>query len=370
MKGGNIIEKSKELKKLISSINKSEEEKHQVIPTDIQSLDYILGGGIELGSKVQIVAESSTGKSTIALNICRNFCKKKLNVLYIDTENSITKDLLKTTNCEQYCNNEEDTDCGDLLLVKESEFKQVSKILDNCLKTKHFHLVIIDSLANLVNECYTDIDGKKKTKSEVKDLTNNNTNYESRPLNLFINKYSSLAKEYNVGMIYINQYRNKVDPTKGTILKEFGIKSVRYNSDIIIKIKKDKEEYILDENNIMMENSSKSSLPAEYSKLVFTIEKSNKLLTNTTVETYIKYGYGIDETLDKITSLIREKTIPCTNGWYEININNSTNKAQGMKELIKLIYMNLDDFNRKYLNETFNERTNEGVVVYGWDDED
>ena len=120
----------------------------------------------------------------------------------------------------------------------------------------------------------------------------------------------------------------------------------------------------------MMENSSKSSLPAEYSKLVFTIEKSNKLLTNTTVETYIKYGYGIDETLDKITSLIREKTIPCTNGWYEININNSTNKAQGMKELIKLIYMNLDDFNRKYLNETFNERTNEGVVVYGWDDED
>jgi len=278
--------------------------------------------------------------------------------------------LLKSTNCEQYCNNEEDTDYGDLLLVKESEFKQVSKILDNCLKTKHFHLVIIDSLANLVNECYTDIDGKKRTKTEVKDLTNNNTNYESRPLNLFINKYSSLAKEYNVGMIYINQYRNKVDPTKGTILKEFGIKSVRYNSDIIIKIKKDKEEYILDENNIMIENSSKFSLPAEYSKLVFTVEKSNKLLTNTTAETYIKYGYGIDETLDKITSLIREKTISCTNGWYEINLNNSTNKVQGMKELIKLIYMNLDEFNQKYFNQTFNEDTTTGIKVYGWDDED
>ncbi len=321
-----------------------------MIPTEIESLDYILGGGIELGSKVQIVAESSTGKSTIALNICRNFCKKNLNVLYIDTENSIIKDLLKSTNCEQYCNNEEDTDCGDLLLVKESEFKQVSKILDNCLKTKHFHLVIIDSLANLVNECYTDIDGKKKTKSEVKDLTNNNTNYESRPLNLFINKYSSLAKEFNVGMIYINQYRNKVDPTKGTILKEFGIKSVRYNSDIIIKIKKDKEEYILDENNMMIENSVKSSTPTQFTKLVFNVEKSNKLLTDTSADTYIKYGYGIDEMLDKITSLIRQKTIHYTNGWYEINLEGNPAKLQGMQELIKYVFRNIELFKLKYFS--------------------
>ena len=117
-------------------------------------------------------------------------------------------------------------------------------------------------------------------------------------------------------------------------------------------------------------NSSKSSLPTEYSKLVFTVEKSNKLLTNTTAETYIKYGYGIDETLDKITSLIREKTISCTNGWYEINLNNSANKVQGMKELIKLIYMNLDEFNQKYFNQTFNEDATVGIKVYGWDDED
>ena len=337
MKGGNIIEKSKELKKLISSINKSEEAKHQVIPTDILSLDYILGGGIELGSKVQIVAESSTGKSTIALNISRNFCKKNLNILYIDTENSITKDLLKSTKCEQYCNNEEDTDYGDLLLVKESEFKQVSKILDNCLKTNHFHLVIIDSLANLVNECYTDIDGKKKTKSEVKDLTNNNTNYESRPLNLFINKYSSLAKEYNVGMIYINQYRNKVDPTKGTILKEFGIKSVRYNSDIIIKIKKDKEEYILDENNIMMENSSKSSIPTQFAKLIFTIEKSNKLLTDTSADTYIKYGYGIDEILDDTSDKVRNGTIKKNGKYYYLQDSNE--KYDGFINLVNNIIL-------------------------------
>ena len=53
----------------------------------------------------------------------------------------------------------------------------------------------------------------------------------------------------------------------------------------------------------MIENSSKSSFPTEYSKLIFALEKSNKLLTNTTAETYIKYGYGIDETTFEFTYL-------------------------------------------------------------------
>ena len=229
------MDKPKDLEKLISIIKESNKEKHKIIPTDILSLDYILGGGIELGSKIQFVAESSTGKSTLALQICKNFCKKGLNVLYVDTENSVTKELLKSSECfEYYSNNIKD--CGEFVLLKESDFNTVSDYLDKCFKSKYFQLIIIDSLASLVSNCYIDVESSK----DVKLLTNNNTNYESRPLNLFINKYSNLANKYNVALLYINQYRNKVDPKNGTILKEFGNKIVRYNSDIIIKIKKDK----------------------------------------------------------------------------------------------------------------------------------
>lgn len=344
------MEKNSKLRSLIADVNKKEQDKHKVIKTGIASLDYILGGGIELGSKVQFVAESSTGKSTIALNICRNFCKQGLNVLYIDTENSITRELLQSTECDDYCNISDNTRYGDLVLLKESEFKTVSKMLDEFLKLGHFQLVIIDSLANLVNECYTDIDNKKKTKSEVKELTNNNTNYESRPLNLFINKYSTLAREYDTAFLYINQYRNKVDLTKGTVLKEYGNKIVRYNSDIILKIRKEKEEYIKNELGVLIQNST-GSKPTEYAKLTFTIEKSNRMLAGTVAETYIKYGYGIDETLDKISSLIRNRVITCDNGYYSIRIGTSTAKPKGMPALIEHISSHLYEFKNQYIDE-------------------
>ena len=74
------MNKSEKWEKLLLEINQTYKDKHQVISTEIKGLDYILGGGLELGSKVQIVAESSTGKSTIALQMAKNFCQKNLNV--------------------------------------------------------------------------------------------------------------------------------------------------------------------------------------------------------------------------------------------------------------------------------------------------
>ena len=295
------MEKSKDLKKLISEVNQTNKEKHHVISTKIKSLDYILGGGLELGSKVQFVAESSTGKSTIALQISKNFCERGLSVLYVDTENSIKNELLESTGCIKYCNNENES-FGDFVLLKESDFDTVSNYLDKSFKLKYFKLIVIDSLASLINNCYIDLNSSK----EVKSLTNNNTNFESRPLNLFINKYSNLANKYDVTLLYVNQYRNKVDPFKGTILKEFGNKAVKYNSDIILKIKKDKDGLWQDSNGIFS-NSFKdnANIPPTHAKLSFVLDKSNKMLTGTSVDTYIKYGYGIDEMLDATLDDIR-----------------------------------------------------------------
>lgn len=329
------MEKSKELQKTLSEINKTNSEKHKVIPTNIYGLDFILGGGIELGSKVQIVAEASIGKSTIALQIAKLFCNQNLNVLYVDTENSITEELLKSTQCS-YFYNREDNESGEFVLLKESDFNTVSEKLDICLKSKYFQLIVIDSLASLVSNCYVDIDSNKK---EVKEVTNNNTNYESRPLNLFINKYSCLANKYNTAILYVNQYRNKIDPVKGTILKEFGNKIVRYNSDIIIKIKKDKAVLWQDENGMFSNDTSvNAKTPPTHAKLVLTLDKSNKQMTGTTVETYIKYGYGIDEKLDYILDGIRKNEIQQKGKYYFLS--DESKQYEGFVNLMNHIMMN------------------------------
>ena len=304
------MQKKQDINKVISDIKSTNNMKDEIISSGITSFDYILGGGFQVGNKFQIIGEASTGKTTLALQIAKNFCKQKFNVLYIDSENSITKELLKSTGSYSYYEHKEDN-LGKLVILKESDFDTVSDKLDICLKSKYFKLIIIDSLASLVNNCYVDIENTKA----VKSIVNNNTNYESRPINLFINKYSCLANKYNVIFLYINQYRNKVDPIKGTILKEYGNKVVRYASDVIIKLKKEKAILWQDENGLFNENDY-SSIPATHAKLTFILDKSNKMLTGTCIESYIKFGYGIDDCLDKILNDIRNNNNIEKNGKY------------------------------------------------------
>lgn len=334
------MNKSEKWEKLLLEINQTYKDKHQVISTEIKGLDYILGGGIELGSKIQFVAESGVGKSTLALNICRNFCKKKLSVLYIDTENSITNEMLKSTECNDYCNKTNEIEYGDLVLIKESNFSKVSKILDDCIALEHFSLIIIDSLPNLINDGYTNIRNKKGPIG----INNYNTNYESRPLNLFINKYSSLANEYNVAMLYINQYRNKIDPNKGTINKEYGNKLVKYNSDIIIQIKKDKEEFVMDENSVLLSNDmKKSGIVSTHAKLTFITEKTNKQYTGLTSESILKYGYGIEPKIDMIFDLIRKEKIIKNGKYYKIKVGSQEIQFDGIISLINGFIENYDN---------------------------
>lgn len=348
--------KEKKLGDLISELNEQESKLHKVIKTDIPSLDYILGGGIELGSKIQIVAEPSTGKTTIALQVCKTFCQKGYDVLYVDTENSVSEELLDSTGCKFFCNKKGGMSEGNLILIKESEFDVVSKRLDDFICLNRFKLVVIDSLASLVNKCYTNIDSTKG----VKEVTNNNTNYESRPLNLFINKYSTLAKKYDFAILYVNQFRNKIDMQKGTILKAYGNKIVHYDSDIKIIIKKDKTGYRIDENGMLV---SKSELPYTHNKIILLLDKSNKLLTGTTVESYIKYGYGIDHFIDYIQSLIRTGEIT-KSGKYYILYNNK--KIDGFENLINTIYTERKKFHNYYCEKNHNESENNvDIEKYG-----
>lgn len=316
------------------------------ISTGIYSLDNLLNGGIDLGSKVQIVAESSTGKSTIALQICKNWCLKGLNVFYIDSENSITKELLESTGCSEFIKKSKN---GRLVILKESSFNKVTEYLDQAIELEEFSLVIVDSLASLVNDCYVDL---KNTK-DVKLVTNNNTNYESRPINLFINKYSELAKSYKVAFLYINQYRNKVDPLKGTILKEFGNKMVRYNSDVIIKIKKEKDMLWETEDEIYSDKPFLEAMPATHARLTFTVDKSNKVITGTTIDSYIKYGYGLDANIESVLKKIRDGDVIKSGKYYTdengntydgfINLLNSTVERKTAHEEDESVFIDPDE---------------------------
>ena len=70
--------------------------KDDIVSTGIMGLDIALGvGGIKKGSIVEIYAPESAGKTTLALQMCKQYQKDK-PVLYIDTERTLTKETIES----------------------------------------------------------------------------------------------------------------------------------------------------------------------------------------------------------------------------------------------------------------------------------
>ena len=60
-------------------------------------LDIALGvGGVKKGSIVEIYAPESAGKTTLALQLCKQYQKLDKPVLYIDTERTLNRETIES----------------------------------------------------------------------------------------------------------------------------------------------------------------------------------------------------------------------------------------------------------------------------------
>lgn len=313
----------------------------KIVNSNIAVLDNILKGGFELGSIVQLVSESGMGKSTIAMQIAKSLCEQDYNLLYLDCEGSISRELMESTGVKEYLNKR-------FFYVKESTFNQVEKTLDKFINTDEISFVIVDSIAGIINEAFINLD---KTIS----ITTNNTGYSSRPLVLFMQKYNSIAKTKNICFILTNQYRNKVDMQIGTILKEYGAKGVKYNSDVILRIAPLKAT----KENEHFRNLTKN-IP--YGRnLEFEIVKSNKRKPEEKFPFYFFYGQGISTMFSFIEMLINKGIIQeKANAYYSFQIDGQTISAHGVMDLKEKVneYGLFDKYSEIYINDSL-ETSNE-----------
>ena len=80
----------------IKQLNELPPTKDDIVSTGIMGLDIALGvGGIKKGSIVEIYAPESAGKTTLALQMCKQYQKEK-PVLYIDTERTLTRETIES----------------------------------------------------------------------------------------------------------------------------------------------------------------------------------------------------------------------------------------------------------------------------------
>jgi len=174
-----------------------------LLPTGIQLLDLVMGGGMATGSMSIFIGRPGCGKSTMGAAIIqtaqKNFAGNLISV-YIDSENSMYTERLAQLGVN-----------NPLLKVREAKsMENVFKIIDATCKylddkknkefsATHPTIIIWDSIANTPVE---------------KELQTNNINetigLRARMLSSLLPKYISKLSEYNIALISINQLRDKI----------------------------------------------------------------------------------------------------------------------------------------------------------------
>lgn len=283
-------------------------ERESFIKTNIMPLDACLGGGITKGEFVQLVGKYNVETTIISLQIARALCEQGKKVLYIDSRGDISLSRLNSIDLKKHLD-------SNFFYARESTFNRVEDILDKFIVTNQIDLIIIDSIASIINDGYLNLDNDSSMPKQLK--TDNKSSLSGTlPLTLFIKKYKALSMSRQIAFLLTNEYRNNVSMQIGTIEKIFGPKTLFYNSNVILKL-----------NSI---GKIKSSDPNEIT-LELIIDKSSRLKKGVKIPLTIDIlkGYSISKSTTDI--LLTQGIIKQSGGYYELASLNI--KEQGKAKL-------------------------------------
>ncbi len=190
--------------------------KDSVVSTGIIGLDKALGvGGIRKGSIVEIYAPESTGKTTLALHLCKQYQKENMPVLYIESERTLTKETIQGIGIR----NE-----GFYLL----NIDTLEKALEVCkMSAPAFGAIVIDSLPGLVPAGY--ING---------DMGDSHMGLFSRIMSDALPVLVPILAENGCTLIITNQIREKVGVMFGCPEKTMGGRALKYYASVRLDMRR------------------------------------------------------------------------------------------------------------------------------------
>ena len=171
----------------------------ETIPTGIDVLDTVMGGGFSIGGMGVIIGNPGSGKSMIAIQ-CIAAAQKKYNgniiAAMLDSEEATTTIRMANLGVK----NPRIKPYNDITVEKVFKFlegmclyKEMKQIIDTP------SIVVWDSVANTLSQ----------REREAEDI-NSVIGYKGRLLSLLIPKYVSKLSAYNICLIGINQLRDTI----------------------------------------------------------------------------------------------------------------------------------------------------------------
>jgi len=223
--------KIKELARTLSKSNVSlgsNADEIKFISSDILTVDYVMGGkGVPRGRIIEIFGTPSSGKTTLVLQLIKNFQKNGLTCAFIDAERAFSADWAKMlgVNLENLLLCEPDS--------AEDTFDLIHKLIENDVD-----LIVVDSVAALVPEDELGVPAANKS-----------IGLQARILSKELRKLNTKASKSKTTIIFLNQTRTKIgimfgnpeDTPGGNALKFYASVRLRLSTKGRIKSNKTKD---------------------------------------------------------------------------------------------------------------------------------
>ena len=191
--------------------------KDDIVSTGIMGLDIALGvGGIKKGSIVEIYAPESAGKTTLALQMCKQYQKEK-PVLYIDTERTLTRETIEMMGIKE----------KNFYLMHVNNLEQALETCKPVAQSRAFGAIVIDSLAGLAPKAQ--IDG---------DIGDSHVGLFSRIMSDALSVLTPILDKAGCTLIVINQIREKVGVMFGNPEKTTGGRALKYYATVRLDVRR------------------------------------------------------------------------------------------------------------------------------------
>ena len=278
-------------------------QKIDVVPTGSIALNRALGvGGYPRGRIVEIAGGPGSGKTTLALHAIAEAQKLGLGTLYVDAEHALDPQYAAAIGVDT-----------DEMFVSQPDYgEQGLDIVEIAVTTNAVGIVVVDSVAALVPK--VELDG------EAGDQF---VGLQARMMSQAMRRLSGAIKRSGVLVIFINQYRDKIQTFGfGGNKTTPGGWALRYAASVRMDV-------------VRTKNIKNGDVPfAQHTKV--TISKNKVAPPYRTAEFDIEFGVGISQSLELIDLGVEHKVIKRRGAWFEIpDLDIKVQGRQRLKEEIE-----------------------------------
>lgn len=275
--------------------------KDDIVSTGIMGLDIALGvGGIKKGSIVEIYGPESGGKTTLALQMCKQYQKLDKPVLYIDTERTLTKETIEGMGIKE----------KNFYLMHVDSMEQALGACKTVARSCTFSAIVIDSLAGLAPRAQ--IDG---------DIGDSHVGLSARIMSDAMSVLTPILDSTGCTLIVINQIRENVGVMFGNPEKVTGGRALKYYASVRLDVRR--IESLKQGGEVI---GSRTRVKVVKNKIAAPFKE---------VEFDIMFGHGISVEGDILDQAVEKEVITKCSSWYLYEGNRIGQGRENAKQYLR-----------------------------------